>query len=86
MNTQNQFVDNKELPNNKIFERNILNATIINNKRIIPDPQDFLLKNKNDEINHNINDRLKPEFFRHTKATLGFINFNENEINKDKFT
>ena len=87
-----KFVNNKEVVNNKIFERNFIN---IHNHKTITDFQNFpyvnssdkYIKNNESQGNNSIfNNRIIDNENNNKLAKVGFINFNhENEgISFDK--
>ena len=80
-----QYVDNKEIKNNKILERNQLDSDIIYTKKI-PDVDineyNLKLKASNSDTIKNISynnkifeNRIMNETFVNSKPKLGFIDF-----------
>ena len=82
--SNNQFVDNKELSNNRLFERNQLNAQLAcqTNKNPVYLADNYN-KNRKDAINMFEN-RFLPEMNQGGRASVGFINFSKDNFNSKK--
>lgn len=75
-----QFIDNKEMFNNRLFERNILNTEILNGQNVTPR---YMSENYNinrKEANSIFNTRIIPELTK--KPIVDFVNFRDNNINQ----
>lgn len=82
--SNNQFVNNKELNNNRLFERNQLNAQLACQTNQNPVYlADNYNKNRKDAINMFEN-RFLPEINQGGRASVGFINFSKDNFNSKK--
>ena len=82
--SNNQFVNNKELNNNRLFERNQLNAQLACKTNQTPMYlSDNHNKNRNEAINMFEN-RFLPELHQGSRANVGFVNFSKDNFNSKK--
>ena len=82
--SNNLFVNNKELNNNRLFERNQLNAQLACNTNQVPMYlNDNHNKNRKEAINMFEN-RFLPELHKGSRASVGFINFSKDNFNSKK--
>lgn len=82
--SNNQFVNNKEISNNRIFERNLLNAQLACTTNQTPMYlSDNYNKNRKDAINI-FESRFVPELNSAARASVGFVNFSQDNYNSKK--
>lgn len=90
MNKKCVYVNNKELSNDRIFERNMLDSQIFSNNNIpiqINNNNEFNSKNKYLNYNNNLFDnRLTSDIVTHLQPKVGFMNFNKNKENNIKYS